>query len=62
MEDYNSVPEFVPITVTKDDAENVAAKLSGSSGLNDFDSSALQNMLQIGLRIVSLLGVPTTHL
>ena len=45
MEDYESTPEFVPITITEDDVEHVAAKLSGSSGLTGFDSTALQNML-----------------
>ena len=45
MEDYESTPEFVPITITEDDVEHVAAKLSGSSGLTGFDSTALRNML-----------------
>ena len=45
MKDYESTPEFVPITITKDDVEHVAAKLSDSSGLTGFDSTALQNML-----------------
>ena len=45
MQNYNSVPAFVNVVITEENVEKTASKLSGSGGLNGFDSVALKNVL-----------------
>jgi hypothetical protein len=45
MKHYNKVLDFIDLNITCNHVENVAEKVSGSSGLNGFDSSALKNVL-----------------
>jgi hypothetical protein len=45
MKDYDEVPDFIDLDITSEHVENVAKKMSRSSGLSGFDSSALKNVL-----------------
>jgi hypothetical protein len=45
MKHYDELPDFIDLDITCEHVENVAKKMSGSSGLSGFDSSALKNVL-----------------
>jgi hypothetical protein len=45
MEDYDTLPDFADVDITKEVIEKVARRLSGSAGLGGSDTQAIQQWL-----------------